>query len=149
MAAAGSAAVDRPVNFPDKTTIEASALRPEDIWGKEAPMGALAGIVLLLLSYASATAQERCNQDRARQDMQRLTDNGTIVSVGQFAPYVTVVVDEKRWRRIDNDTRRTMAQTIDCATVGANTQMLRIVTFRSAADNQPLGSFSGPDLKAK
>jgi hypothetical protein len=107
-------------------------------------MKIILGIVLLLLSVAVAAAQDdRCDQAESRKEVQRLTETGAIVSMEAFPPYVTVVVDERRWSRSTFEAKKAMAQQIDCATAGPGNVMLRRVMFRSNKDNQVLGLYSG------
>ena len=102
------------------------------------------GIFVLILSTAVAAAEEgECDQERSRQEIQRLTDSGAILSIDRFPPYVTVVVDERRWRRSNFAAKRAMAQHADCAMAGPSDNMLRTVIFRSNRDNQVLGDIHG------
>ena len=69
-------------------------------------------------------------------------DVGLIRSIDRFAPYVTVIVDERRWALSNIETNRALAQHVDCAMAGPSDNMLRTVVFRSDKDNQVLGEYS-------
>ena len=105
-------------------------------------------VIVLLLSTAIAAGQKsECDQVRSRQEIQRLMDTGVILSMDRFPPYVTVVVDERRWALSNFEAKNTMAQHVDCATSEANDNMLRTVVFRSNKSNQVLARYSGGELK--
>jgi hypothetical protein len=97
---------------------------------------------LALLWATIAGAEDICERERSRQEVQRLTDTGTIISIDVFAPNVTVVVAERAWKHIDPATRNSMARDIDCATFGPDSRMLRSVFFRSNRSNEQLGEYS-------
>jgi hypothetical protein len=111
-------------------------------------MKPLLGIALLILSAAALAVQDRqCNQDASRQEVQKLTAVGMIISIGQFLPYVTAVVDRRRWSRSTLEQKTAMAHHIDCAIADPNSVMLRTIIFRSNKDNQALGVYSLNELK--
>jgi hypothetical protein len=111
-------------------------------------MKQLLGILGLFLLVASAMAQEaKCDQDASRKEVQKLTTAGTIISIGQFPPYVTVIVDQRRWSRSSFEEKTAMAQHVDCDMAGPNNVMLRTVVFRSNKDNQELGIYSRNELR--
>jgi hypothetical protein len=115
---------------------------------RKGPMKALLGIFLLFLSGAVAPAQDyQCNQEQSQLEIQKLTDAGAIVSIDRFPPYVTVVVEERRWSRTNFDAKKAIAQHVDCATAGPDNNMLRTVIFRSNGDNRELGAYSRKELK--
>ena len=117
---------------------------------RNGPMFAPFGIIVLLLSTAVAAAPVGvCDQEQSRQEIQKLTDAGAILSIDRFPPYVTVVVDERRWALSNFDMKRAMAQDVDCAVAGPNNNMLRTVMFRSNRDNQVLGEYSRSELKLR
>jgi hypothetical protein len=118
---------------------------------RNSPMHAPFGIVVVFLSStAVAAAQEvKCDQEQSQQEIQKLTDAGAILSIDRFPPYVTVVVDERRWALSNFDTKRAMAQHVDCAAAGPSNNMLRTVIFRSNRDNQVLGEYSRSELKLR
>jgi hypothetical protein len=100
----------------------------------------------LLLSAASAWAQgSACNQQQSRQEVDRLTASGTIVSIDQFPPSVTVVVEPRRWGRLSLDDKTQLARNVDCAVAGPNDAMLRTVIVR-ALDAQELGRYANNQL---
>jgi len=108
------------------------------------------GIVVLLSLTAVAAAQEgKCDQEQSRQEIEKLTAAGAILSIDRFPPYVTVVVDERRWALGNFDTKRAMAQHVDCAAAGPSNNMLRTVFFRSNRDNQVIGEYSQSELKLR
>ena len=108
------------------------------------------GIIALLLSTAVAAAREdECDQEQSRQEIQRLTDTGAILSIDRFPPYVTVVVDERRWALSNFGMKTAMAHHVDCAVAGPSNTMLRTVIFRSATGNQVLGEYSRSELKLR
>lgn len=102
----------------------------------------------LLISRGLVSAQDlACDQQQSQREVQRLTSNGTIVSVDIFLPNVTVVVDDRAWQRSDVATKTSIAQSIDCATGGPNNKMLHTIVFRSNKTNDELGEFAGNGLK--
>jgi len=108
------------------------------------------GIIVLLLSAEVASAQQSgCDQAQSRQEIQRLTDNGTILSIDRFPPYVTLVVDERRWTNSNIDAKRAMAQHADCSMAGPGDTMLRTVIVRSNRSNQILAEYSRGELKLR
>ncbi len=114
----------------------------------DGPMKALVGIFLLFLSGAVAPAQDyQCNHEQSQLEIQKLTDAGAIVSIDRFPPYVTVVVEERRWSRSNFDAKKAIAQHVDCATAGPDNNMLRTVIFRSNGDSRKLGTYSRNELK--
>jgi len=65
---------------------------------------------LLLLSGSISAAQDfKCEQDKSRAEVQRLTQAGTIVSVDQFPPFITVVVNDRPWGRLELEAKKAMA----------------------------------------
>jgi hypothetical protein len=107
----------------------------------------LLGILLLFLLGANAAAQlAECDQEKSRQEVQRLSTAGVIISTAQFLPYVTVVVDQRWWGRSSLEEKSAVSQHVDCAVAGPNSRMLRTVIFRSR-DNQELGVYSQDELK--
>jgi hypothetical protein len=111
-------------------------------------MKPLLSVLVLGLSVASGAAQEvKCDQEASRHEVQKLTTAGTIISIDQFPPYATAIVDQRRWNRSSFEEKTAMAQHIDCATVGPDNIMLRTVIFRSNRDNLELGIYSRNELK--
>lgn len=106
------------------------------------------GVLLACIVWSSATAAQdyRCNRERAQIEVRELTDRGIILSVSEFPPNVSVVVDGRRWAKSDDEVRKRWAQEVECATGAPYADMLRTVTFR-AKDTSLLGSYSGSDLK--
>lgn len=103
--------------------------------------------VLFLLSASVAGAEEfKCDQERSRQEIRRLTDAGTIISIDVFAPNVTAVVSQRAWKRSDPTARQSIGRDIDCATFGADNKMLRSVIFRSNRSHEQLGEYSWNQL---
>jgi hypothetical protein len=101
-------------------------------------------VVILLFSVGTAAAQgASCNQAQSKQEVQRYIDAGTIISVSQFLPYITVTVDERSWSRLSAETKKALGQQVDCATVGPDNKMLRTVVFRANKTNQVLGKYTG------
>jgi hypothetical protein len=113
------------------------------------PMRTLLTAALLVLWAGAAGAQDVCEQERSRQEVTRLTHAGTIVSVDIFAPNVTVVVEERAWKRSDPATRMSIAHHIDCATFGPDSKMLRSVFFRSSRSNEQLAEYSQNQLNER
>jgi hypothetical protein len=109
-------------------------------------MKCLLASALVLLWASVAGAQDFCERERSRQEVQRLTAAGTIISVDVFAPNVTVVVKERAWKRIDPAARKSMAHDVDCAAFGPDNKMLRSVFFRSDRSNEQLGEYSQSQL---
>jgi hypothetical protein len=108
------------------------------------------GIIVLLFSAAVASAQQgECDQAQSRQEIQKLTDSGTILSIDRFPPYVTVVVDERRWTLSNVEAKRAMAQHADCSMAGPGDTMLRTVIVRSNRSNQVLAEFSRGELRLR
>ena len=102
--------------------------------------------LLVLLSVVPAASEDfTCNQEQSRQEVERLSTNGLIASIAQFPPLVTVVVDERTWRREGIDRKKLMAQTVACAIGGPKDTMLRTIIFR-AKNNKQLGTFSHNEL---
>ena len=58
-------------------------------------------VILLLILLGANTAAEvgECDQEKSRQEVQRLSAAAVIISTAQFLPYVTVVVDQRWWSR--------------------------------------------------
>ena len=112
------------------------------------PMNPLLIILLLVLLDANAAAQvEECDQEKARQEVQRLTTAAVIISTAQFLPNVTAVVDQRWWSRSSLEEKAALARNIDCTIAGPNNIMLRSVIFRSNRDNQELGVYSQNELR--
>jgi hypothetical protein len=112
------------------------------------PMNPLLIILLLILLDANAAAQvEECDQEKSRQEVQRLSTAAVIISTAQFLPNVTAVVDQRWWSRSSLEEKAALARNIDCAVAGPNNIMLRSVIFRSNRDNQELGVYSQNELK--
>jgi hypothetical protein len=102
----------------------------------------------IVTASSLARAQDfKCDQDQSLQEVRRLTSAKTIVSVDVFMPNVTVVVEDRAWQRSDLETKKAMAQNVDCATGGPNNRMLHSVYFRSSKSNAQLGEFSRNELK--
>src|SRR6266568_4953952 len=102
---------------------------------------------LLLLSGGISAAQDlACDQDKSRAEVQRLIQAGTIASVDQFPPFITVVVNDRPWSRLDLEAKKAMAQHVDCSMAGPGSTMLRTVLFRSKKDNRQLGVYSKGQL---
>lgn len=104
------------------------------------------GSTLLLVFMAAAAHAQSCDRDASRQEVQRLTTAGVIVSIDQFPPNVTVVVDERRWARNDPEAKRSIARHVDCAVTGASDNMLRRVIIRSRSESQVIGTYSASEL---
>jgi hypothetical protein len=105
-----------------------------------------AAIPLFLIASGAQAQQLVCDQDQSLLEVRRLTDAHTIVSVDVFMPNVTVVVDERAWHRADVATKKSIAQTVDCATGGPNNRMLHSVYFRSGRSNEQVAEFSRNEL---
>jgi hypothetical protein len=115
---------------------------------RSVPMNPLLVILLLILLDANAAAQvEECDQEKSRQEVQRLTAAAVIISTAQFLPNVTAVVDQRWWSRSSLEEKAALARNIDCTIAGPNNIMLRSVIFRSNRDNQELGVYSQNELK--
>jgi hypothetical protein len=103
--------------------------------------------MLVLLCAGAAYADDvQCDQERSRQEVARLTQARTIISVDVFMPNVTVVVEERAWQRADMAQKRALAGNVDCATAGPDNKMLRSVAFRSNRSNKQLGVFARGEL---
>ena len=112
------------------------------------PMNPLLILLLFILLDANVAAQvEECDQEKSRQEVQRLSTAAVIVSTAQFLPNVTAVVDQRWWSRSSLEEKAALAHNIDCAVAGPNNIMLRSVIFRSNRDNQELGIYSQNGLK--
>jgi hypothetical protein len=99
------------------------------------------------LSAEAATAQElQCDQQQSIQEVHKLTEDRTIVSVDVFMPNVTVVVEDRAWQRSPLEEKKAIAHEIDCATAGPNNRMLRAIYFRSNKTNKELAAFSNNEL---
>ena len=104
-------------------------------------------LLLVLISGPVARAQQlTCDQAQAAQEVRKLTDAHTILSVDVFLPDVTVVVEERAWQRSPLEQKKAMAQTVDCATAGPDNRMLRTVLFRSNKTNRELAEYSHNEL---
>jgi hypothetical protein len=102
--------------------------------------------LVLLLSATAASAQSSdCNQQQSRQEVDRLTAAGTIVSIDQFLPSITAVVQLRQWAHLSLDDKTRLARNVDCAIAGANNTMLRTVIVR-APDTQELGRYADNQL---
>jgi hypothetical protein len=110
-------------------------------------MKVVSGTGLLVLLAGTLAHAQGCDRDVSRQEVQRLTSAGIVVSVDQFLPNVTVVVDERRWGRSEPEAKRSIARHVDCAVTGATDNMLRRVIIRSRGENQVLGTYSNNELK--
>jgi hypothetical protein len=111
-------------------------------------MNPLPVILLLILLGANTAAQVgECDQEKSRQEVQRLTAAAVIISTAQFLPNVTAVVDQRWWSRSSLEEKAALARNIDCTVAGPNNIMLRSVIFRSNRDNQELGVYSQNELK--
>jgi hypothetical protein len=109
-------------------------------------MRPLLGLLLLLLSTADASAQTSgCNQQQSQQEVDRLTASRTIISIDQFPPSVTLVVDPRRWSRLSLDDKAVLARNVECAIAGPGDTMLRTVIVRSP-DAQELGRYANNKL---
>jgi hypothetical protein len=110
-------------------------------------MKIVAGTFVLCITATLAAAQDfRCDQEQARAEIQKLTAGRIIMSISQFAPYVTVTVDERRWAQSDPGTRKAWAQSVECASLDPDNPMFLTVVFR-ARDTTLLGTFSKNELK--
>jgi hypothetical protein len=108
---------------------------------------ALTAVISSIFSTELAGAQElSCDQSQSVQEVRKLTDARTIVSVDVFLPNVTVVVEDRAWQRTSTDEKKTIAHNIDCATAGPNNKMLRAIYFRSNKTNKELAQFSQNEL---
>jgi hypothetical protein len=108
------------------------------------PMNPLLGILLILSLDANAAAQVgECNQEKSRQEVQRLIAAGVVISTDQFPPNVTAVVDQRWWGRSSPEEKAALGRNIECASAGPNNGMLRSVIFRNR-DNQQLGVYRVP-----
>jgi hypothetical protein len=100
-------------------------------------------LLLPMLSGHRARAQDpSCDQEQSKQEIRRLTDGGTIISVDVFSPNVTVVVDDRAWQRAPLDRKKAIAHDVDCATNGPNSRMIGSVYFRSGKTNKELATYS-------
>ena len=103
-------------------------------------------LMLVLLVHAASAQDLACEQEHSKEEVRRLTDAGTIISVDVFVPNVTVVVDDRAWQRSPLDRKKTIAHDVDCATAGPNNKMLRSVNFRSSETNRELATYSDNEL---
>jgi hypothetical protein len=109
-------------------------------------MKIVGGVLLLCVAATLAAAQDtHCDREQARAEIQKLTDDRIIVSISQFLPYVTVVVDERRWARSDPGTQKAWAQSIACAALDPENPMFLTIVFR-ARDTTLLGTYSKKEL---
>ena len=107
----------------------------------------IAILLLPLLSGHRAHAQgPSCDQEQSKQEIRRLTDGGTVISVDVFLPNVTVVVDDRAWQRAPLDRKKAIAHDVECATNGPNSTMIGSVYFRSGKTNKELATYSGDAL---
>jgi hypothetical protein len=114
--------------------------------GRGVVVGLAAGATLFLITSGAQAQQLMCDQDQSLQEVRRLTDAHTIVSVDVFMPNVTVVVDDRAWQRADLATKKSIAQNVDCATGGPNNRMLHFVYFRSVRSNEQVAEYSRNEL---
>jgi len=103
-------------------------------------------LLVVLSGYQARAQQLSCNQAQAAEEVRRLTDARTIVSVDVFLPDVTVVVEDRAWQRSPIEQKRAMAESINCATTGPNSRMLGTVLFRSSKTNKELAEYSHNQL---
>ena len=107
----------------------------------------IAILLLPLLCGHRAYAQDpTCEQEQSKQEIRRLTDGGTIVSVDVFLPNVTVVVDDHAWQRAALDRKKAIAHDVECATIGPDSRMIGSVYFRSGKTNKELATYSDREL---
>jgi hypothetical protein len=105
------------------------------------------GLLTWCLTVQMATAQPAtCDQEQSRSEVARLTDAKTIVSIDQFPPYVTVVVTERVWKKMDADAKQALAFHVDCSIAGPDNSTPREVSIRSDADNRQLGVYAQSHL---
>jgi hypothetical protein len=103
--------------------------------------------ILVLLWCGFARADDfKCDQDQSRQEVARLTQARTVISVDVFMPDVTVVVDERAWQRAGVVQKKALAEHVECATAGPDSKMLGSVVFRSYRTNRQLGVFVRGEL---
>jgi hypothetical protein len=121
------------------------AARPRFV-GRGFAIRLAAGVAVFSVASGAHAQQFACDQDQSLQEVRRLTDAHTIVSVDVFMPNVTVVVDDHAWQRTDVATKKSIAQTVDCATGGPNNRMLHSVFFRSGRSNEQIAEFRGNEL---
>jgi hypothetical protein len=115
--------------------------------GNRSIAGAALCLAISGLSFEAAAAQERrCDQQQSIQEVHKLTEDRTIISVDVFLPNVTVVVEDRAWQRSALEEKRAIAHDIDCATAGPNNQMLRAIYFRSNRTNKELAAFANNEL---
>jgi len=90
------------------------------------------GLAVLVLSTGVAAAQNySCDQQQARTELKRLTDDAAILSTDEFMPSITVVVADRAWKRLDIDGKKALAQTVRCALAGSDTGMQWTILIRS------------------
>jgi hypothetical protein len=100
-------------------------------------------LLLPMLFDDRACAQDpTCDQGQSKQEIRRLTDAGTIVSVDAFLPNVTVVVDDRAWQRTPLDRKKAIAHDVECSTIGPDSRMIGSVYFRSGKTNKELATYS-------
>lgn len=85
---------------------------------------------LALSAGVAATQAYGCDQQQARTELKRLTDDGTILSTDEFRPSITVVVADRAWKRLDIDAKTGLAQAVKCA-LGSETGMRWTILIRS------------------
>jgi len=104
------------------------------------------GLLIWCLSAQIATAQpsepSTCDQQQSREQVQRLTDATTIVSIDQFPPYITVVVTERAWKKMNLDAKQALAFHVDCSIAGPDNPAFRVISIRSKTDNRQLAVYS-------
>ena len=94
-------------------------------------MNPLLVILLLIILGANAAAQiEECDQEKSRQEVQRLTAAAVIISTAQFLPNVTAVVDQRWWSRSSLEEKAALARNIDCTIAGPNNVLKLAPTLR-------------------
>lgn len=105
-----------------------------------------AGYLLLCVTATLAAAQDfRCDQQQARAEIQKLTADRIVMSISQFLPYVTLVVDERRWARTEPGLQKAWAQSAACAMTDPENPMPLTVVVR-ARDTTLLQTYSKKEL---
>jgi len=99
-------------------------------------------VIWCLTAQMSAAQPATCNQEQSRDQVERLTNAMTIVSIDQFPPYITVVVTERAWNKMDLDAKQALAFSVDCSIAGPDNQAFREVSIRSKTDNRQLAVYS-------
>jgi len=99
-------------------------------------------LIWCLSAQMSAAQPATCNQEQSQNQVQRLTGAMTIISIDQFPPYITVVVTERSWNKMDLDAKQALAFHVDCSIAGPDNPAFRVISIRSKTDNRQLAVYS-------